>query len=173
VRRASFADMQCSVAQSLEQIGEWWTLLIIRDALLGVRRFEDFRNRLGIASNILTNRLDGLVENGIMARRRYSEHPPRDEYVLTEKGRDLWSVMTAIRQWGDRWALEPEERPIVLVHDGCGHVCRAVPHCSECGEPLDIRSIHVERGPNTADPTFIPPPAAERAQRQRSAGSKP
>jgi hypothetical protein len=64
--------------------------------------------------------------------------------------------MTAIRQWGDKWALDPEDHPIVLVHDGCGHECQAVPHCSECGEPLDIRSIHVEPGPNDADPSFIP-----------------
>ena len=162
MRRASFSDMQCSVAQSLEQIGEWWTLLIIRDALLGVRRFEDFRTRLGIASNILTNRLDGLVDDGIMARRRYSEHPPRDEYVLTDKGRDLWAVMTAIRQWGDKWALDEADHPIVLVHDTCGHVCEAIPHCSECGEALELRDIHVERGPNDSDPSFIP--ARDRAR---------
>ena len=148
--------MQCSVAQSLEQIGEWWTLLILRDALLGVRRFDDFRSRLGIATNILSSRLDGLVQNGIMERRRYSEKPPRDEYVLTEKGRDLWTVMTAIRQWGDRWALAPEDHPVVLVHDTCGHVCGAVPHCSECGEELTLRTIHVEPGPNDSDPSFIP-----------------
>lgn len=156
MRRASFTDMQCSVAQSLEQIGEWWSLLIIRDALLGVRRFEDFRTRLGIASNILTSRLDTLVAHGILERRRYSEHPPRDEYRLTDKGRDLWPVMTAIRQWGDKWALDLEDHPTVLVHDTCGHVCQAVPHCSECGQELELGSIHVAPGPNDSDPTFIP-----------------
>lgn len=147
--------MHCSVAQSLEQIGEWWTLLIVRDALLGVRRFEDFQSRLGIARNVLAARLDTLVHHGILERRQYQERPPRDEYVLTEKGRDLWSVMTALRQWGDRWNVAPEEHPVVLVHDGCGHECSAVPHCSECGEELTLRSIHVAPGPG-ADAGFLP-----------------
>lgn len=155
MRRSSFADMKCSVAQSLEQIGEWWTLLIIRDALLGVRRFEDFQSRLGIARNVLATRLDTLVAHDILRRRLYQERPPRYEYVLTEKGRDLWPVMTAIRQWGDRWNLDPEIHPVVLVHDDCGHVCDAVPHCSECGEELTLRSIHVEPGPG-AEPDFVP-----------------
>ncbi len=155
MRRSSFADMQCSVAQSLEQIGEWWTILIVRDALLGVRRFEDFQSRLGIARNILSARLETLVQHGIMEKRVYSERPLRHEYVLTAKGKDLWGVMTALRQWGDRWAFQPEEHPVVLVHDECGHVCEAVPHCSECGEELTLRSIHVEPGPGAA-PGFVP-----------------
>jgi DNA-binding HxlR family transcriptional regulator len=155
--------MHCSVAQTLEQIGEWWTLLILRDAFLGVRRFEDFQRRLGIARNILANRLDTLVEHGILERRRYSERPERFEYRLTDKGRDLWSVMTAIRQWGDRWVLPPVEPPVVLVHDRCGHRCTAEVHCSECGEPLELRELHLEPGPGAVDPGFIagrPAPAA-------------
>ncbi|HLU42152.1 MAG TPA: helix-turn-helix domain-containing protein [Microthrixaceae bacterium] len=155
MRRSSFADMHCSVAQSLEQIGEWWTLLILRDALLGVRRFEDFQSRLGIARNVLSARLDTLVRHGIMERRAYSERPPRHEYVLTEKGKDLWPVMTALRQWGDRWAYAPGEHPVVLVHDTCGNETQAVPTCSECGEELTLRSIHVEPGPG-ALPGFVP-----------------
>jgi DNA-binding HxlR family transcriptional regulator len=155
VRRTSFSDMQCSVAQALEQIGEWWTLLIIRDALLGVRRFEHFQRRLGIARNILSSRLDTLVDNGILERRAYSERPERFEYVMTPKGRALWEVMTAIRQWGDDWALEPDQHPIVLVHDACGHECRSVPHCSECGEELTLPGIHVEAAP-AAPPHFLP-----------------
>jgi DNA-binding HxlR family transcriptional regulator len=155
VRRTSFVDMQCSVAQALEQIGEWWTLLIIRDALLGVRRFEHFQRRLGIARNILSARLDTLVEHGILERRAYSERPERFEYLMTPKGRALWEVMTAIRQWGDDWALDADEHPIVLVHDGCGHVCRSVPHCSECGEELTLPGIHVEPAP-AAPPQFVP-----------------
>jgi DNA-binding HxlR family transcriptional regulator len=155
MRRSSFAEMNCSVAQSLEQIGEWWTILILRDALLGVRRFEDFQSRLGIARNILSARLDTLVHHGIMERRAYSERPLRHEYVLTEKGKDLWPVMTALRQWGDKWAFEPEEHPIVLVHDTCGKQSEAIPHCSECGEELTLRTIHMEPGPG-ADPDFVP-----------------
>lgn len=155
MRRTSFVDMQCSVAQALEQIGEWWTLLIIRDALLGVRRFEHFQRRLGIARNILSARLETLVDNGILERRAYSERPERFEYVMTPKGRALWEVMTAIRQWGDDWALDADQHPIVLVHDECGHVCRSVPHCSECGEELTLRGIHVEEAP-AAPPHFLP-----------------
>lgn len=156
MRRSSFVDMKCSVAQSLEQVGEWWTLLIVRDALLGVRRFEDFQSRLGIARNILSARLDTLVVHGILERRAYSERPVRHEYVLTEKGRDLWPVMTALRQWGDKWNWdEGDAHPVVLVHDSCGHVCESVPHCSECGEEMTLRSIHVEQGPGAA-PGFVP-----------------
>jgi DNA-binding HxlR family transcriptional regulator len=147
--------MHCAVAQTLEQIGEWWTLLILRDAFLGVRRFEDFQRRLGIARNILANRLDTLVEHGILERRRYSERPERFEYRLTDKGRDLWSVMTAIRQWGDKWVLPPVEPPVVLVHDTCGQRCHAEMHCSECGERLELHDLHLEPGPGAADPGFI------------------
>jgi len=139
--------MNCSVAQALEQIGEWWTMLIVRDALLGVRRFEDFQSDLGIARNVLASRLDGLVDNGILERRQYCERPVRHEYRLTEKGKDLWLVVTAIRQWGDRWLVETEDHPVQLVHDTCGHVCGAEPTCSECGELLERRDIHVRRGP--------------------------
>lgn len=155
MRRTSFADMQCSVAQALEQIGEWWTLLIIRDALLGVRRFEHFQRRLGIARNILSNRLDSLVEHEILERRVYSERPERHEYVMTPKGKALWEVMTAIRQWGDDWALAPDQHPVVLMHDRCGHVSRSVPHCSECGEVLQLPELHMEASPS-APPQFVP-----------------
>ena len=163
MRRSSFADMNCAVAQSLEQIGEWWTMLILRDALLGVRRFEDFQSRLGIARNILSARLDTLVGHGVLERRVYSERPVRHEYVLTEKGRALWPVMTALRQWGEEWAHDSDLPPTLLVHDTCGHVCESVPHCSECGEELTLRTIHLERGPG-GDPGLVP----ERRRRAES-----
>ena len=89
VKRTSFAEMHCSIAQTLEVVGEWWTLLILRDAFLGVTRFDDWQRRLGIARNVLSARLDVLVEQGILERRQYQDHPPRDEYVLTRKGTDL------------------------------------------------------------------------------------
>ena len=94
--------MHCSIAKTLEVVGEWWTLLIVRDAVLGVTRFDDWQRRLGIARNVLSARLDALVEHGILERRSYQEHPPRDEYVLTRKGRDLAPVIEALRTWGDR-----------------------------------------------------------------------
>jgi DNA-binding HxlR family transcriptional regulator len=156
MKRASFADMNCSVAQSLEVVGEWWTLLILRDAFLGISRFEDFHQRLGISRNILAARLDGLIANGVMERRTYSEHPPRHDYVLTTKGRDLWRVVAALRQWGDRWVAGRGHEPVVTVHDGCGKRTTPELHCSKCGEKLKGNDVHHRSGPGATDPDFVP-----------------
>ena len=135
MERKSFADMDCSVAQCLEVVGDWWTMLIVRDAFLGVTRFEEFRQRLGISRNILQQRLTKLVDAGVLRRVPYSEHPPRDDYRLTAKGRDLWPVLTAMRQWGDTYAA-PDGPPVVVVHDACGHIGRQVMVCEHCGAPV-------------------------------------
>ncbi len=111
MRKASFADMNCSVAQSLEIIGEWWTLLILRDAFLGVRRFEDFVERLGISRNVLTNRLDTLVDAGVLERRPYDEARGRYDYVLTDKGRALWPVHDGAAAVGRRVDLGEGNEP--------------------------------------------------------------
>ena len=110
MQRTSFETMNCSVAQCLEVIGEWWSMLIVRDAFLGVRRFDDFQSRLGISRNILTTRLTSLVEAGVLQKVPYQERPLRHEYRLTEQGHDLWPVLTAMREWGDRWAA-PDGAP--------------------------------------------------------------
>jgi DNA-binding HxlR family transcriptional regulator len=146
VQRTSFGDMNCSVAQCLDVVGEWWSLLIVRDAFLGVTRFDDFQARLGISRNILTQRLNYLVGKGILARVPYSDHPPRAEYRLTDRGRDLWPVITAMRQWGDMWAA-PAGAPLMIRHKGCGEIVTAVPVCSHCGETLDARSVTAVPGP--------------------------
>ena len=104
MQRTSFRDVNCSIAQCLEVIGDWWTMLIVRDALFGVSRFDDFQARLGISRSVLNQRLNHLVRHGVLERVPYQEHPPRYDYRLTPKGRDLWTVATAMRQWGDRWA---------------------------------------------------------------------
>src|SRR5580658_8531531 len=96
MRHTSFETMQCPIARGLERVGEWWSILILRDAFRGMTRFDEFRVSLGVAPNILTRRLTGLVEAGLLERRRYSEHPPRDEYVLTERGRDFRPVLLAM-----------------------------------------------------------------------------
>jgi len=101
MERKSFADMDCSVAQCLEVVGEWWSMLVVRDAFLGVTRFDAFQERLGISRNILQQRLARLVDAGVLRREPYCEHPRRYDYRLTDKGRDLWPVLTAMRQWGD------------------------------------------------------------------------
>ena len=147
MRRTSFADMNCSVAQALEVVGEWWTLLVIRDAFLGVRRFDDFVERLGIARNVLANRLATLVGAGVLERRTYDEGRRRHDYVLTDKGRALWPVLTALRQWGDEWITGAGNEPLVLEHRACGQRTTAVLTCDRCGEPLDARSVRAASGP--------------------------
>jgi len=138
--------MNCSVAQCLEVVGEWWSMLIIRDAFLGVTRFEDFHERLGISRNVLNQRLGSLVDAGVLERVAYCEHPPRYDYRLTDKGKDLWPVMTAMRQWGDRWAA-PDGPPLQVMHKACGHVAEIVPTCSECGQGVTGRDVRAVAGP--------------------------
>jgi len=145
VERKSFSQMDCSVAQCLEVVGEWWTMLIIRDAFFGVTRFDVFQERLGIARNVLQQRLERLIEQKVMERVPYNEHPPRYDYRLTTKGRDLWPVLNAMRQWGDDYAA-PEGPPISLTHKNCGKVAHADLVCSECGEPMDSRSVRAVAG---------------------------
>lgn len=147
MKKVSFADMRCSVAQSLEVIGEWWTLLILRDAFLGVTRFDDFASRLGIARNVLTNRLDTLVANDVLVRVPYDEARGRYDYRLTPKGRALFPVITAIRQWGDEWILGEGNEPVVMEHTTCGHLCRGVFTCDHCHEELRPRDLRVHPGP--------------------------
>lgn len=134
--------MDCSVAQCLEVVGEWWSMLVVRDAFLGVTRFDEFQRRLGISRNILQQRLAGLVDAGVLVRVPYSEHPLRHDYKLTDKGRDLWPVLTAMRQWGDRHAA-PSGPPLSVVHKACGSAGEATFVCSSCGEPLGPRDVEV------------------------------
>jgi DNA-binding HxlR family transcriptional regulator len=150
VERKSFADMHCSVAQCLDVVGEWWSMLIVRDTFLGVSRFDDFQERLGISRNILNQRLQGLVEAGILVKLPYSEHPPRYDYRLTDKGRDLWPVLTAMRQWGDKHAA-PQGPPLQVVHKACGEIAEAVFTCSVCGEPMGLRDVRAISGPGAVE----------------------
>ncbi len=138
--------MNCSIAQCLDVVGEWWSLLIVRDVFLGWTRFEEFHERLGISRNVLNDRLNRLVDAGVLRRVPYSEHPPRDDYRLTDKGRDLWPVLTAMRQWGDKWEA-PDGPPVELVHKGCGEVTEVTPVCSVCGEQLSARDVDAVDGP--------------------------
>ncbi|HZU74936.1 MAG TPA: helix-turn-helix domain-containing protein [Acidimicrobiales bacterium] len=150
MERKSFADMHCSVAQCLEVVGEWWSMLIVRDAFLGVTRFDQFQERLGISRNVLNQRLARLVAAGVLEKLAYSDHPPRYDYRLTAKGRDLWPVLTAMRQWGDRHAA-PDGPPLTVLHKECGRECQAVMVCSACGEPVGPRDVRVAPGPGDRD----------------------
>jgi DNA-binding HxlR family transcriptional regulator len=143
--------MNCSVAQCLEVVGEWWSMLIVREAFLGVTRFDELQERLGISRNVLNQRLSKLVDAGILYRSMYCAHPPRYDYRLTEKGMDLWPVLTAMRQWGDRYAA-PGGPPVQLVHKACGGVSEVLCTCSECGERVIARDFRAVSGPGATAP---------------------
>ncbi len=143
--------MHCSVAQCLEVVGEWWSMLIVRDAFLGVTRFDQFQQRLGISRNILNQRLGRLVEAGVLAKVPYSDHPPRAEYRLTEKGRDLWPVLTTLREWGDKYAA-PDGPPLQVIHNACGQMSVAVLTCAACGSPMEARDVRAVSGPGAVEP---------------------
>jgi DNA-binding HxlR family transcriptional regulator len=142
----TYDNQVCSVARTLETIGDRWTMLVVRDAFLGVRRFEDFQRDLGIARNVLTDRLARLVDDGIFERHRYQERPERFEYRLTEKGIDLWLVMVSLMKWGDRYAA-PDGPPMLVLHKGCGGEVDERFRCKSCGADVDARSSEARPGP--------------------------
>ncbi|MFI5610285.1 winged helix-turn-helix transcriptional regulator [Amycolatopsis sp. NPDC051903] len=150
MRRKSFADFDCSIAQTLEVVGEWWTLLIVRDlfGFKGHNRFEELQEDLGISRNILTERLEGLIRNGVVEKRAYQENPPRYEYHLTRKGKDLFPIMMALLNWGDKWATGPDGPPVLLHHTTCDHDAHAVATCSHCGEPFTGRTVEGRDAPH-------------------------
>jgi DNA-binding HxlR family transcriptional regulator len=136
--KRDYPTQYCPVASTLEVIGERWTLLIVRDVFLGIRRFDDLQRDLGVARNILQVRLERLVEEGILVKRPYQERPLRSEYRLTEKGADLWPVLVAMLQWGDRHAFGGEERPMILQHRGCGGELDDRRRCLTCGADVTV-----------------------------------
>jgi DNA-binding HxlR family transcriptional regulator len=143
----AFAERNCSIARPLAFLGERWAVLVLRDLTLGRRRFDEIQDSLGVASNVLSQRLATLVEEGIVERRRYSEHPERFEYRLTQKGIELQPVLLALLAWGDRYTAGPGGPPLETVHEDCGHAFHMVATCSECGEELDPRHVHLRPGP--------------------------
>ncbi len=155
MRRKSFAGMSCPIARSLERVGEWWSILILRDALAGMTRFDEFQKSLGIAPGMLSRRLDALVEAGLLERRRYSAHPPRDEYCLTERGRDFRPVLLAMMTWGNRH-FAPEGASVQIVHAETGAVADPVLVDRATGRPLVAPDYVLAAGP-----------AASRATRRR------
>jgi DNA-binding HxlR family transcriptional regulator len=143
-RTANYSNESCSVAATLSVVGDPWTLLILRDAFFGVRRFDDWQSRLGVARNVLAARLKGLVREGVLETRLYSEHPPRKDYVLTRKGRDLLPVILALKAWGDTHVYGEAEHPLELVHS-CGAELRPKMVCASCGETVDGRELTPKR----------------------------
>ena len=141
----------CSLARSVAVIGDRWTLLILRDCFLGVRRFEAFQDRLGISRSIITERLQRLVEEGVLKKVPYQERPLRHEYRLTEKGLALHPVILAIVAWGDRYYAGDAGPPLLHRHKACGCDFHPVQTCSECGEPVGARDVEVRPGPGARE----------------------
>jgi len=152
--RHRFNQENCSVARALEVIGDWWTLLIIREAMLGTRRFADFAAELPIARNILTRRLGHLVRRGVLARVNAGTHGTRYEYELTPKGKDLVTVMTALRQWGDRWVFGKGCEPVLVVDRRTGRPIPPVRILDESGALISGRDLEVVPGPGAKKRTI-------------------
>jgi DNA-binding HxlR family transcriptional regulator len=146
----TYESQRCSVARTLELVGERWTLLIIRDAFLGVRRFGDFADRLGIARNVLQDRLERLVTAGVLERVPYQERPLRHEYRLTEMGRDMWPSIVALLQFGDKHLAGEDGVPMLLLHRDCGGEMDERRVCRTCGKPIELRDVEPVRGPGGA-----------------------
>ena len=162
-----YDEQVCSIAGTLEVVGERWTLLIIRDVLLGLRRFDEFQSDLGIARNVLQSRLEGLVSAGIFERRRYQERPERYEYFLTEKGLDLWPTLVALMQWGDVHAPTEAGPPVLLEHRDCGGAVDSHRTCARCGEELGPRDVLARPGPGATDTTRCGGDRPARGPRER------
>lgn len=151
MRRTDTSEWPCTIARSVAVLGDHWNLLIIRQACLGTRRFDDFQRDLGIGRNILTQRLATLIDHGLLRRERYQENPPRDEYRLTDKGRDVFPVLAAMASWGEKWLTGPEGTPLILHHTACDHDMHATVVCDQCAEPVDVRQTTARSGPGHPD----------------------
>ncbi|MEM7435715.1 MAG: helix-turn-helix domain-containing protein [Myxococcota bacterium] len=139
--RKRFDQMQCGVAQTLEQVGDWWSLLIIRDAFLGLTRFAQFEGSLGISKNVLTDRLQKLLDHGILDRTRLNEPGVRYEYSLTDKGRDLWVLLTAMRLWSDKWVFGEGNEPLIARDASTGRQVKRLLAVDENNQPIRPRNL--------------------------------
>ncbi|MCH8542530.1 MAG: helix-turn-helix transcriptional regulator [Alcanivorax sp.] len=137
----------CSVARTLAIIGDNWTLLVLRDCFLGVRRFDQFQQRLGVTRHVLSDRLRKLLDGGILEKVAYQQRPLREEYRLTDKGRALYPVIVHLAQWGDKYLADTHGAPITRIHASCGEKLDAVLQCSHCGETVGPRDIRIEENP--------------------------
>jgi DNA-binding HxlR family transcriptional regulator len=152
VLQRGYPEQVCSIARALEIVGERWTLLILRDAILGLQRFEEFQADLGIASNVLTNRLKLLCDEGVLARVSDTERPGRPKYVLTDKGAELGPVLITLMKWGDRHYPTPSGPPRLTIHAGCGGNIGPDLRCDRCGKPARPGEIELPPGPGAPHP---------------------
>jgi DNA-binding HxlR family transcriptional regulator len=160
MRWNELADERCSIARTVSVIGDRWTLLILRDCFLGIRRFEAFEARLGITRHILADRLKKLVDEGVLKKVPYHDRQVRYEYRLTQKGLDLYPVLMGIVHWGDTYMAGDEGRPVLHRHLACGHDFDPVLVCSVCRQPVDPREVRVALGPGASAADEPPVPSA-------------
>jgi DNA-binding HxlR family transcriptional regulator len=151
--RKTFEGMNCSIGRALDQIGEWWSLLIVRECTLGTRRFDEFQRRLGIARNVLTNRLNHLIEQGILEKIPLGDSERFYQYRLTPKGEELYPVLVALLQWGDRWIETEQGPPFRLVDNREGKAVEPIRIKAKNGAALSFRDIRLEPGPGANDDT--------------------
>lgn len=151
--RRRFDDMNCGIAQALEVLGDWWTLLIVRDAFFGLRRFSDFQAELGIAKNILSDRLQRLVEHEILEKREVGESGSRFEYHLTAKGEALLPLLTTLREWSDEWIFGKGNEPVIVKDRRTGRPLQALRVRSRDGRVLGRRDLKSEAGPGASPST--------------------
>lgn len=150
MQRTQFGNMACSIARTLDVIGEPWSPLILRDVYAGVTRFEQLREDLNISRKVLTVRLKWLVDRGVLEARPYSDRPPRHEYVLTGQGRELCDLLLTMVRWGDRWLAGEAGPPVLYRHHACGEIAHVEPVCSECGKPMHATDVDLLPGPGAA-----------------------
>jgi DNA-binding HxlR family transcriptional regulator len=143
VRRTRFDRWPCPIARTADLIGDWWTPILLRNAFAGQRRFEEFQESLGMSRAVLTRRLQRLVDEGILAKHLYQEHPPRYEYRLTRKGREFWGVLAAMWRWGEDWLWEGEEMPVRLIDRDSGEEVRPLVVDENSGKPMDVRRLRI------------------------------
>jgi DNA-binding HxlR family transcriptional regulator len=147
MQRTDFSEFACSIARTLDVVGEPWTPLILRDIWVGLRRFDEIQSDLGISRKVLAERLKWLAECEVVARREYSHTPPRSEYVLTDKGAQLCDLLLVMAGWGDRWTAGEAGPPVLYRHRDCGSISHAELRCSACGGAMSVNTIDVLPGP--------------------------
>jgi DNA-binding HxlR family transcriptional regulator len=144
-------ELNCSLFRAMDVLGDRWTMLVLREAFMGVRRFTDMQRDLGVARNVLTDRLNTLVDLGVLERRQYQDRPVRHEYRLTDMGKELQPAILSLMHWGDKY-LSPHGPPALIEHTTCGHVTAPLMVCEHCREPLTTRTVRAKPGPGLNTP---------------------
>ncbi len=150
MQRTDFGEMACSIARTMDVIGEPWSPLVLRNVFIGITRFDQLQRSLGISRKVLAERLKWLTDNEVLERRQYSDRPPRHEYVLTARGQELVEVLMVMVRWGDRWLAGEAGPPVLYRHQACGQISHVELTCSQCGEPMHATGIDVLPGPGSA-----------------------